>query len=159
MDASKSDEMGLTLNRLWFARTRRRIPSRSSSEDTLSTNASQDGVQDSTAFESESLPMQERELPILDGGSPIARLPQDLLLRYGVHRSWVVCVWRGCLRSVCTCVERGRKEDRERKRKCVCSAGVSPIEEELGMRERLILSLSLSPPLTTGWPKMVKTTD
>ena len=83
--------MGLTLNRLWFARTRRRIPSRSSSEDTLSTNASQDGVQDGTALENESFPMQERELPILDGGCPIARLPQDLLLRYGGHRLWVVC--------------------------------------------------------------------
>ena len=78
--------MGLTLNRLWSvwlarARARRRLPSRSSSEHTLTSSFSQDSAEESTSIDSESIPLQLREVPILDGGCPVAALPQDLLLR------------------------------------------------------------------------------
>lgn len=84
--------MGLVLTRLWtvwLARTRRRLPSRSSSERSLASNCSRDALEESTSIDNDSIPLQSRELPILDGGSPINTLPQDLLLRY-VDRVFVL---------------------------------------------------------------------
>ena len=102
--------MGLTLNRLWLARTRRRIPSRSSSEATASTTASRDDAADGSSVDGDCFSLQERELPILDGGCPISKLPQDLLLRYVYTRGerWMVA-W--CY--VSWVVVRERKEGRE----------------------------------------------
>ena len=86
--------MGLTLTRLWsvwVARARRRrLRSRSSSERSvarsLSDTSSERGsrAEESTFIDaSDSLWLQTtRDMPILDGGCPVASLPQDLLLRY-----------------------------------------------------------------------------
>lgn len=80
--------MGLTLSRLWTVWLprvrRRRLSSRSSSERSLaSSDTSRESLTgDVASVNNGSFPLQERELPILDGGCPISSLPQDLLLRY-----------------------------------------------------------------------------
>ena len=83
--------MGLTLSRLWSFWVprvrRRRLSSRSSSERSFASSNEDDDsreslTEDVASLNNGSFPLQERELPILDGGCPISALPQDLLLRY-----------------------------------------------------------------------------
>ena len=86
--------MGLTLTRLWsvwVARARRRrLRSRSSSQRSVARSHSDDSWSGRGSIADESMFIDAsdylwlkhtREMPILGRGSPVASLPQDLLLR------------------------------------------------------------------------------
>ena len=80
MEGPRRHRMGLLLSRLWFLSRRRALldtESQSSSEPSSSISTSVSDI-DSAGSSANGFVLQA---PILDGGSPIQKLPQDLILK------------------------------------------------------------------------------